>query len=1302
MGKKSKRALSWTLSFLLLFSIWNGAYAESADPANVENSAEAAAPESPQQNVSVSNGISGHWAEKELLQALDKGWIQGYADGSVQPDRSITRGEFIALINRSFGFSEEAAIDFKDLPKEDWQYKEVARAVKAAYIQGYADGTIGVKSVISREEAAVILARILQPAAQFGDGGAERFTDAASIAAWSFGAVDAIVAAKYMNGYGDNSYRPKAPITRAEILVTLLRAHDTFGTVVYDTPGVQGAAAGSQIVNKNVVVKAAGVTLQNMHINGDLLLDEAIGEGDVTLNNVTVKGKTLIKGGGANSIHVENSLLFTVVVNKKTGTVRIKTGGSSTVSSILLQSPAILEGSGFTEVRVSEELPAGSQVTLLGSFQNINVYALDIAIEIPEGKINELHVFAQATGLKINTGQKAAITRLVLEAAVKATGLGSIALAVIDANAKQSSFEKQPGKKEGSGVAPTSSGSYGSYSSGPSSTTTPTPTPTPPVPSSYTLVDNGVGNAVVVYAANIDQRVKQAASKIAKYVEQSTGAKLTVMSEFDLNSTNLGQKVPIYIGLDAQLSPELRSSLPGMDDEGFIIEANNGHIAIAGKTWLGTEHGIYEFLERYVGVRWLLPGTDGEDVPTASSLIVPHETVKQEPAFMSRILSPMTMPTNQTGAVQFEWAKFNRLPWNFNAFHSMYYIFPGEKFGSTNPEFYPTRNGQPYIPPKGDISAWQPCFSEAGTVQIAVYAAIQYFADNPDQTSFSLGVNDSGGFCEANPSHPNYPNKINSKGLVDMSDIYYNWVNQVAEQVLQVYPNKWFGVLAYENVLDPPSFQLNPRIVPMLTKDRMAWIDPAVKAADEQLMDDWKQVAATTGWYDYIYGTPYLVPRMYPHLMADNFLKAQELDVSVQYAEIYPNWGEGPKGWVTAKLMWDPTLNVDDLLQEWYERAVGEEAATDLAAYYELWEDFWTVRVQQSEWFQQSKDRIYMDFTNPSYLKLVTMGDISQSRLLLESALAKAVTVKQKARAALLLRAFEYYEASAISYLNSLSEVDPNGNVQDALESLFSEDTNGVWIDKRNQLLEEFKNDPVLLHPIDPSTFGLIWSSRNQSALFWSILNYLKQHEPAGGPVSDSLHAYTLNQDPKISEIAKTMERVLAAPPSLVENGSFESATTNGEGTLVPGNWVGYNSALRQHIDVNDPKAAHSGQASAAIKSHGDLGGPFQNISVKSGPFAARTYFRVPDSAVIGNGTIELAFHYILKNGSVAFFALRSDAKKLADYTAGDWVAIELFDQIPASVNGSEVDQVQLAVYLQNVPNGTEILVDDVTVYQSP
>ena len=153
-------------------------------------------------------------------------------------------------------------------------------------------------------------------------------------------------------------------------------------------------------------------------------------------------------------------------------------------------------------------------------------------------------------------------------------------------------------------------------------------------------------------------------------------------------------------------------------------------------------------------------------------------------------------------------------------------------------------------------------------------------------------------------------------------------------------PDKWFGLLAYDCVTDPPSFTLHPRVVPFITKDRMTWIDEEVRALRHKHTEEWQSRANQLAWYDYMYGVHYVVPRVYPHLIAENLRYAKEHGVVAHYIEMYHNIADGPKPWLISKLLWDPYQDVDVLLDEWCERMVGAAAAVELRAFYDFWEDF--------------------------------------------------------------------------------------------------------------------------------------------------------------------------------------------------------------------------------------------------------------------------------------------------------------------------------------------------------------------------
>lgn len=118
------------------------------------------------------------------------------------------------------------------------------------------------------------------------------------------------------------------------------------------------------------------------------------------------------------------------------------------VSQVTLQSGAILEeaglsGAGFQDLILSEQIPAGAEVSLAGKFETVDVVAASLSINLISGSIGELAISNQATGNNIQINASALISSLILNAAANVGGQGSIGHAEI--NASGSTLAQRPG-----------------------------------------------------------------------------------------------------------------------------------------------------------------------------------------------------------------------------------------------------------------------------------------------------------------------------------------------------------------------------------------------------------------------------------------------------------------------------------------------------------------------------------------------------------------------------------------------------------------------------------------------------------------------------------------------------------------------------------------------------------------------------------------------------------------------------------------------------------------------------------------
>lgn len=575
------------------------------------------------------------------------------------------------------------------------------------------------------------------------------------------------------------------------------------------------------------------------------------------------------------------------------------------------------------------------------------------------------------------------------------------------------------------------------------------------------LVNDGKSHAKIIIPLDASRKIQNAANVLSLYIKKATGVSLDIIHD---KYSDQSYGPVIYVGATTI------DNMPFVQDgdDKFVIKSNSEEqtIVIYGASDWGTEFGVYDFLEQYVGVRWLMPGQNGTDVPRLNRIAVPNEIRVGQPHYTSRLFSGLM------GSEQLIWARFNRMRSMITFHHNLFRLFPPEKYSITNPHFYPMNTmGNRYLPRDNGNYNWQPCFSADDIVDEAAKNIIDYFNRYPEKKTYSLGINDSHLFCRCSRCLGKLPKKKNFLGLEDYSDLYYDWANKVIGKVLKFHPDVYFGCLAYNEVAAPPKkAKVHPRLMPFMTYDRMKWIDKKIEQDGHGITQCWREKTSNLGWYDYAYGTPYCLPRVYFHHTAGYLKYGYQNGVRAYYAELYPNWGEGPKPYLILKLLWDPDLNVDETLDDWYLHAVGGEAAPYLKEYYKIWEHFWTIDIQKSSWF--SKKGQYLSFFSPTYLKDVKLQMIMQSRKLLEECIAKAKTEKQRNRAKLIEKAFQYYEASALAYLGDqeLLNISPQKDMCTTIYKV--RDTICMAEKRRNLALKKFPKDPLVAHPVPISRYS--------------------------------------------------------------------------------------------------------------------------------------------------------------------------------------------------------------------------------------
>ena len=384
------------------------------------------------------NDIKGHWAEDVITNWIDNGLIRGNGDNTMRPDSQINRAEFVTMVNRAFAISnDDYSSVFIDVPEDEWFFKDVSAAKKLGYISGYTREIFKPYDAITREQAATMIAGLLTLELNNKNDCTSRLRDYSQLSNWSIKYVEAVLTKGIMNGCQDNTFQPGRNITRAEAIVTIDRAVKAAGEIaVYDQPGTYGPEQGNNTIDGNVIISSADVTLKNTMITGNLLFAVGIGEGEVTLKNVTVEGNTIIKGGGSNSITLENCTLSYITVTKDG--VRVVASGNTSVEVVKLESGATLvevstTGPGFENVTISREIPSGAAVNLSGDFKEVSIQA-NINVEVQNGTVENMNITQNVDGSTVVLSKQSTVKNLTADGPVNIKGEGKIYTANINSN----------------------------------------------------------------------------------------------------------------------------------------------------------------------------------------------------------------------------------------------------------------------------------------------------------------------------------------------------------------------------------------------------------------------------------------------------------------------------------------------------------------------------------------------------------------------------------------------------------------------------------------------------------------------------------------------------------------------------------------------------------------------------------------------------------------------------------------------------------------------------------------------------
>ena len=339
--------------------------------------------------------MPNNWSTVALKNAVDNGLLKG-DDGRLRPGDSLTRAEMASIINRAFGATAKATLKgYQDVHEKSWYYEEMGKALQMGTFQGGGDGLLRPQDPITRQEVFVVMARAFK-LSNGSEANLNGFADQARISSWAKPAAAALVDAGYIQG-ANGRLNPKENITRAEFAKIL----DSMVTGYVNSPGTVDEVPGG-----NIIINVPGVALKNLAVKGDLIIGDGVGEGNVSIENVTISGRLVIRGGGENSILITgDSNVDSIIIAKVKGKVRVFTADGTEIGEVLA------DGS--------------DDVILEGNFANIIIQSNNIVVNAVKAKIGEARIEGNNSTLLVGAGSSVETVR-VMGNNVTIEGTGSV------------------------------------------------------------------------------------------------------------------------------------------------------------------------------------------------------------------------------------------------------------------------------------------------------------------------------------------------------------------------------------------------------------------------------------------------------------------------------------------------------------------------------------------------------------------------------------------------------------------------------------------------------------------------------------------------------------------------------------------------------------------------------------------------------------------------------------------------------------------------------------------------------------
>jgi hypothetical protein len=440
-----------------------------------------------------------------------------------------------------------------------------------------------------------------------------------------------------------------------------------------------------------------------------------------------------------------------------------------------------------------------------------------------------------------------------------------------------------------------------------------------------TLAENGRSQFKIVRADDASERTLLAAKELQSFLKQVTSVELPIVSD----TVPMGER-EIIIGENAHLR-QLPTTIDfaKVGPQGFTIRTVGQHIVIAGGADLGNLYGVYTFLEDHVGCRWYT--STASRIPSRPTLTISEIDDTQVPAFAWRRTSYRDIAPPQANPIAMRLKLNGGGDWGLWC-HSFFELVPPDQYFEKHPEYFSLVNGQ-------RVRDKQLCLTNPDVVKLTVQRLREMIDKQPHLKYWSISQMDWAGYCQC----PNCRAADDREGTPMGSLLEF--INKIAAE----FPDKIITTLAYQYSRKPPrSLQALPNVgIQLCTLELNRSQSFATDGRTDSIAfrDDlgrWASISRNIVIWDYTIQFANLVspfpnlrvlkPNL-QHLAAHHVMgiySQANREIGGEFAEL--------RGYLLAKLMWDPNQDVAKLMDDFLDGYYGP-AGEPIRRYIDLMHD---------------------------------------------------------------------------------------------------------------------------------------------------------------------------------------------------------------------------------------------------------------------------------------------------------------------------------------------------------------------------